>query len=134
MNHLYKYGAIVLIVSLAGWWTYNYIWEAGYDQKTLEVEAAYAKQARQTILKEKENDKITQDVANAHAAQLNRLRHALSTRPMPSTADSAKMPDGTEQEYGSTCTRTFYSNALEDVIKLQVWQNWAEKQGIPVQQ
>ena len=93
----------------------------------------FRSQARQTILKEKENDKITQDVAAAYSVYVDRLQNALRNRPMPHTADNASRLANPNWERIGACEGAFYSNALTCELKLQGVRDWVQKMKVPVE-
>ena len=61
-----------------------------------------------------------------------RKHPTLVKAPVSGPAISSGSTNGTEPEFGRTCTRTFYENGLKDALTLTAWQKWAKEQKIPV--
>lgn len=90
-------------------------------------------QTIQSKLKDAENDKITANIRNELADSLRRLHNnSSSSGSMPKTSDSSQSPNVTTLE-GGTCSRSFYSEALESELLLEGWQKWAQEHNLPVE-
>lgn len=141
MPILYKYLALLgvaLAIFGAGWYS-------GYSpqhDKLVSYKAQVAQAAKDQEIavkaKEKEHDAQTAYVADSYSNYyqqlLTRLRDAQRrSSGLPQTASGPQGADGTQQELSRACQGSqFYSNALEDALKLQHWQEWAARQNIPV--
>ena len=137
-------GAIGFVLIFAGLFT---VYEYGkHAQKQSDQiifdkmkEAALVQQvaAKQTEIAQNEN---TDQVAESYSAELDRLDAALSVRQPVARAGhavrAAALGTGgahaAQPEFGSTCTRAFFSAGLQDSLTLTAWQQWATEQKLPV--
>jgi hypothetical protein len=140
-----KYGAYALVV--IGIFGVGY-WK-GYapeHDKLISFQAKVTQEANDQNAaakrKDAENETQTLAVANAYTVDNNRLRAALeqlrkstnSFSKLPKAADGSQGSDGAKQELSGTCQGSeFYANALEDALKLQKWQEWAERLNLSVE-
>ena len=105
------------------------------------VDEAGRQQSEQSKQKEIENDRQTKAVEADYLAErtalfgnLERLRvKSAGGGSMPSNADSAKGVNGTAVEQLGDCEGSkFYTNALDDAMKLKWLQSWIRAQRFPV--
>ncbi len=87
--------------------------------------------------KEAENDAQTQAVARSYVDYYNKLiaglRKQSSSNQVPKSPQGSQSSNGASSELSGACKGTeFYSNALNDALRLQMWQEWAARQHIPV--
>lgn len=143
---LYKYIGLALIaVGIFGAGYYKGFSGEHNKYITFQAQVTQAVQDQNVATKKKdaENDAQTLAVANAYSDYANRLNAALerlrnSNRnngsKLPPTTKSPQSPDGTSQELSGACKGSqFYANALEDAMKLQLWQDWAKRLNLEVQ-
>ena len=103
-----------------------------------QVSQAALDQARTTKLKDEENAQTTDAVANYYDDQLTALTQRLQylkdhPSSLPKAPNSAKSPDAATSEPSRTCQDTeFYGNALEDALKVEAWQKWANEQHLQI--
>jgi hypothetical protein len=97
-------------------------------------------QAAQSKQKELEQNEQTKAVADDYStertalfASIDRLRLNASASAVPVHAISTESTNAAPSEFGSSCTSTFYANALDDALRLSKWQEWALRQHIPVE-
>ena len=149
MNPLYKYiGIALLLFSVLGG-----VYAAGHHNgyapehdKLVAFQAKVTQEANDQNAaakrKDAEYEAQTLAVANAYTLDNNRLSAALeqlrkSTNrfsQLPKAATNPQAADGKEQELSGACKGSeFYANALEDALKLQSWQEWAERLNLPVE-
>lgn len=112
-----------------------------YGRMTMrnEMLAAARKQQLESLAKEKEQNETTYAVAMSYTNELDRLHTQLGRlqkragSAVPAAPGSAKGIDGTFQEPSGACEGTeFRQNALEDVLKLNAWQEFARQQQLPL--
>lgn len=116
----------------------GFYWYGKHVQSNVD-NALAAKQAVQSAKIKGDQDATTFAVAETYSeyihtlqSKLDRLRQSASATPVSSATLDSKGADAAEPEFGRTCTRTFYENALTDVLTLTAWQDWAKNQHIPV--
>jgi len=139
---MYKYAGIAFIVAaLLGSAYYK-----GYAHEHDKL-IAYQAQIKQIQLdndiivkqKDEENVKNAKTITAGYNAYYTKLiaglhNNAANSGQPTKDSDSTKGADGAKQELGGTCQGSeFYSNALEDVLKLQSWQEWAIRNHLTVE-
>lgn len=90
-------------------------------------------QEAQTKAKEAEYEHNTEVIADSYSSELERLQHNADSRKLSKTPIGSKSSNGASGEPSRACKSSeFYDNALKDALTLKAWQDWAVKQGIPV--
>jgi len=141
---MYKY--IGLALFLAGFGLYcHHLGYAGEHDKFVTYQAQVTQAAKDqneaSQRKDKANEEQTLAVANIYSGELDRLRSKLNSLQhnangfgkLPQATDSTKGTNGEVKEPSGIrgCDEQFYSNALEDALKLQAWQDWATRLNLP---
>lgn len=135
----YRIGAAVIIAAViygTGYWR-GY---SGEHDKVLELHALAKAQADETKRKDAENESTARAVADnfereraALADALNRMRKS-SSGSLPKATNSAESTHAASGESSRTCEgSTFYEKALKDAQSIGLWQEWAEKNNLPVE-
>ena len=135
-----KLGAVAIAIVLLSLYSIG-IYEYGkHAQAETDKNLGLAQQVVKGKIEGAQND-TTMQVANSYSDYIAQLQSKLDwmrkhptivKAPVSRTPSSPEIPDAAIPEFGRTCTRTFYENALDDVIKLNAWQRWAVDQHIPV--
>lgn len=128
---------ILLLILLTGSYYEGFISE---HDKLIKYEATITANAvlqnKQNILKEKEqNDttaQITSDYSNTVAKLNDALRlHHTSSNSVSKPTNSIKSTNDPKPEQSNSCENSeFYTNALEDVVKLNALQDWINAEGL----
>jgi len=132
---LIKYGVYAILVAIF----LGAVYYAKYEHDTLITYQASVAQAGRdqealTKQKDKENDQTKLYIAQSYSDELARLQRYTHRSQLPKASSGAQSFDGTQQELSGACKGTeFYSNALEDALKLQTWQEWAIRHNLPVE-
>jgi hypothetical protein len=114
----------------------GYGWHHSHDslvQYRAEVAQAGRDQAAIAKQKEIEYEKNAMVIANSYSDAYERLQHArTNSSAVSSTSKYSLSAHATVSEFGNTCTRDFYWNALADALKVQKFQEWVTSNHIPI--
>jgi hypothetical protein len=132
--------ALIIMLALAAGTSLAAYEYGKHVQKVNDTNAGLSQQVTKGKI-ERTQDDTTSQVAEAYTATIDNLnakfawlrKHPTIVKvAVPGTPTSPKSSDAAVQEFGRTCTSAFYQNALDDVVKLNAWQEWAKDQHIPV--
>lgn len=131
--------AVVFLSGLGMGWSFEHDKFVAYKSQ---IDTLAKEKTEQVKLKDNENEEQTRIIAKTYDAEIIRLRNALTrlrndsgnTNTLPTTPEGSQSPYGASCEQCRTCEGTeFYENALKDALKVQMWQEWAIRQRIPVE-
>jgi hypothetical protein len=106
---------------------------------SVELAAAEQQQAAvRVIFHQKEvTDHVSQDYEQRLAglrARFAGMQHAAADiGPVPAVAAGSPGADGTGAESATACPAGFVENAAEDALKIQAFQEWVQRQKLPVE-
>lgn len=123
---------IVILIFLSGVFAG---WKHEHDTLvtfTAKVDQAGKDQNAAELLKEKEHDKTTMDVANSYSAELARLQHSSTSKVRSPTDNTSAVVISNGQRVGTCEGTVFYDNAMKCELQLKHIRIWVVEEHIPV--